>query len=197
MPQNTSPTNVIPKLQYRFVWYGWLCTFINISRHCLAGNRACVSVCQSWSKPHWPGTKCVAIPAERCSLKSQRKVTWYNISVRKQSLPTLMKNNGILFSFSSFNPTSSLTFPSLLVTWYTNRFNIQQLYALPTLYLGILYLSQNGDLCHLHHKLNGFYNRDEKCLLRGTDWIFKYSSLRFVFKWSTWFCHMEVYQIHT
>jgi len=28
----------------------------------------------------------------------------------------------------------------------------------------------------------GFYNRDEKSLLRGTDWVFKYSSLRFVFK---------------
>jgi len=28
----------------------------------------------------------------------------------------------------------------------------------------------------------GFYNRDEKCLQRGTDWVFKLSSLRFVFK---------------
>ena len=27
-----------------------------------------------------------------------------------------------------------------------------------------------------------FYNGDEKCLLRGTVWIFKYSSLRFVCK---------------
>jgi hypothetical protein len=24
-----------------------------------------------------------------------------------------------------------------------------------------------------HHKLIGFYNRDEKCLQRGTDWVFK------------------------
>jgi len=37
----------------------------------------------------------------------------------------------------------SLTFYSLLVTWYTNRFNIQEFYALPTLYLCVLYLSQN------------------------------------------------------
>ena len=37
-------------------------------------------------------------------------------------------------------------------------------------------------MCHLQHKLVGFYNRDEKCLQRGTDWVFKYSSLRFVFK---------------
>jgi len=28
----------------------------------------------------------------------------------------------------------------------------------------------------------GFYNRDEKCLQRGTDWVFKYSGLRFVCK---------------
>jgi len=40
------------------------------------------------------------------------------------------------------------------------------------LYLCI-YLRTNGDLCHLQHKLIGFYNRDEKCLQRGTDWVFK------------------------
>ena len=61
------------------------------------------------------------------------------------------------------------------------QFNIQQLYALPTLYLYVLYLSQNNsDLCHLQHKQIDFYNRDEKCLQRGTNWVFKYSSLRFV-----------------
>ena len=54
------------------------------------------------------------------------------------------------------------------------QFNIQQLYALPTLYLCVLYLSENNsDLCHLQHKLIGFYNRDGKCLLRGTNWVFK------------------------
>jgi len=31
----------------------------------------------------------------------------------------------------------------------------------------------NSDLCHLRHKLTGFYNRYEKRLQRGTDWIFK------------------------
>ena len=30
-------------------------------------------------------------------------------------------------------------------------------------------LRTNSDLCHLQHKLIGFYNRDEKCLQRGTD----------------------------
>ena len=53
------------------------------------------------------------------------------------------------------------------------QFNIQQLYVLPTLYLCVLYSSENSDLCHLQHKLIGFYNRDEKCLLRGTNWVFE------------------------
>jgi len=45
-----------------------------------------------------------------------------------------------------------------------------------------IYLRTNNDLCHLQHKLIGFYNRDEKCLQRGTDWAFKYNGLSFVFK---------------
>ena len=51
------------------------------------------------------------------------------------------------------------------------QFNIQQLYVLPTLYLYVfcVYLRTNSDLCHLQHKLIGFCNRDEKCLLRGTN----------------------------
>jgi hypothetical protein len=53
------------------------------------------------------------------------------------------------------------------------QFNIQQLYALPTLYLCVLYLSENKQRLVIHHKLIGFYNGNEKCLLRGTDWVFK------------------------
>ena len=54
------------------------------------------------------------------------------------------------------------------------QFNIQQLYGLPTLYyVFCIYLRTNSDLCHLQHKLIGFYNRDEKCILRGTNWVFK------------------------
>ena len=40
------------------------------------------------------------------------------------------------------------------------QFNIQQLYVLPTLYLCVLYLRTNSDLCHLQHKLISFYNGD-------------------------------------
>ena len=40
------------------------------------------------------------------------------------------------------------------------------------MYVFCIYLRTNSDLCHLQHKLVGFYNRDEKCLQRGTDWVF-------------------------
>jgi hypothetical protein len=36
-----------------------------------------------------------------------------------------------------------------------------------------IYLRTNSDLCHLQHKLIGFYKRDEKCLLLGTNLVFK------------------------
>ena len=41
------------------------------------------------------------------------------------------------------------------------------------IYVFCIYLKTNSDLCHLQHKLISFYNRDEKCLQRGTDWAFK------------------------
>ena len=54
------------------------------------------------------------------------------------------------------------------------QFNIQQFTFCPhCIYVFCIYLRTNSDLCHLQHKLIGFYNREEKCLLRGTDWIFK------------------------
>jgi hypothetical protein len=41
------------------------------------------------------------------------------------------------------------------------------------IYVFCVYVRTNSDLCHLHHKLIGFYNRDEKCLQRSADWVFK------------------------
>ena len=51
------------------------------------------------------------------------------------------------------------------------QINIHQLYVLSThcIYVFCIYLRTDSDLCHLQHKLIGFYNRDEKCLLRGTN----------------------------
>jgi len=41
------------------------------------------------------------------------------------------------------------------------------------IYVFCIYLRTISDLCHLQHKLIGFYNRDEKYLQRGADWVFK------------------------
>jgi hypothetical protein len=43
-------------------------------------------------------------------------------------------------------------------------------------------ISEQTYFCPIQYKLVGFYNRDEKCLLRSTDWVFKQSGLRFVCK---------------
>jgi hypothetical protein len=31
----------------------------------------------------------------------------------------------------------------------------------------------DSDFCFIHHWLTGFYNRGGKCLLHGTNWVFK------------------------
>jgi hypothetical protein len=36
-----------------------------------------------------------------------------------------------------------------------------------------IYLRTNSDFCPIHQKPIDFYNRDEKCLLRGTKLVFK------------------------
>jgi len=55
-----------------------------------------------------------------------------------------------------------------------NKFNIEELYILPTPYLCVLYSYHNNQrlLPHIPYT-DWFYNWDEKCLLRGTNWIFK------------------------
>jgi len=58
-----------------------------------------------------------------------------------------------------------------------------------------IYLRTNSDLCYLQHKVIGFYNRDEKCLQRGTNWVFKYSGLRFVFKWLMYYPGRKLQQL--
>jgi hypothetical protein len=50
------------------------------------------------------------------------------------------------------------------------------------IYVFCTFLRTNSELCHVLRKPIGFYNRDKTCLQRGTDWVFKYSSLCFVFK---------------
>jgi len=67
-----------------------------------------------------------------------------------------------------------LTIYSLLLTWCTNSLTFNNCALCPHCIYGFcIYLRTNRDLCHLQPKLIGFYNRDEKCLQRGTDWVFK------------------------
>ena len=54
------------------------------------------------------------------------------------------------------------------------QFNIHDSKFCPhCIYVFCISLRTNSELCYLQHKLIGFYNRDEKCLLRGTYWVFK------------------------
>ena len=63
-----------------------------------------------------------------------------------------------------------LTFKSLAVTLRDTRFNTQKFYmALALRRVFCTDIRTDSDFCFLHHKLIGFYNRDGKCLLRGTD----------------------------
>jgi hypothetical protein len=57
-----------------------------------------------------------------------------------------------------------------MVTCRTNRFNIQQLYALSRQYFVFcIYLRTNSDFCQLHKKLIGFYNREVFTARYGLD----------------------------
>jgi hypothetical protein len=76
-----------------------------------------------------------------------------------------------------------LTFESQLFMCCTTSLTFNNCTLWPhCIYVFCIYLRTNSDLCHLQYKLIGFYNRDEKCLQRGTDWVFKWSGLRFVCK---------------
>jgi len=53
---------------------------------------------------------------------------------------------------------------------YIIRHSKDPIFLAGTTYVFCIYLRTNSELCHLQLKLIGFYNRDEKCLQRGTDW---------------------------
>jgi hypothetical protein len=81
------------------------------------------------------------------------------------------------------NTPPPLTLRSKVVTICTNRLSLQQFYVLPTHYIDVFCvdLRTNSDYFPIQHYLTGFYNRDGVCLLRGTDWIFKFSSGQWYF----------------
>ena len=55
------------------------------------------------------------------------------------------------------------------------QFNIQQLYALPhTVFMCFVFIWEQTATCATYSiNWSVFYNPDEKCLQRGTDWVFK------------------------
>jgi hypothetical protein len=54
------------------------------------------------------------------------------------------------------------------------QFNIQNCTLCShCIYVSCISLRAKSDLRYLHHKLISFYNPDEKCLLRGSNWGFK------------------------
>ena len=64
-----------------------------------------------------------------------------------------------------------LTFKTLPVTWCTNSLTFSNCTFCPhCIHVFCIYLRTNSDLCHLQ-PLIGFYNRDEKFLLRGANWV--------------------------
>jgi hypothetical protein len=64
-----------------------------------------------------------------------------------------------------------------------HQFNIQEFYILPhCVFVFFIHLRTNSDFCPIKRQMIGFYNRNEKCLQRGTDWEYKYGGLYFVFK---------------
>ena len=134
----------------------------------------CVAVCDvetSWMRRPWPELGHSATITKNMLL-FHKEICWY---VKCWQLDCCY--NWIL------DAVFVLTLWSLLVTWCTNiiTFNYCSLFT-HGIYKFCIYLRTNSDLCHLQHKLFGFYNRDEKCLQRGTDWGFKQRGLRSVCK---------------
>ena len=85
----------------------------------------------------------------------------------KTAIISLCNSNWLVFitDFTLFTPvvtirTASLTFHNSTLCPHC-------------IYVFCIYLRRNSDLWHLQHKEIGFYNRDEKCFQRGTDWGFK------------------------
>ena len=74
-----------------------------------------------------------------------------------------------LSSFSPFKSQWSLYISQVLTLK-------KKFYVLPTqcIYVFCVDFRTNSDYFPIQHKLTGFYNREEVCLLRGTDWVSLY-----------------------
>ena len=97
--------------------------------------------------------------------------------------PISASSNSLLKGFASH---ISLIWSINNLPLRTTRFNIQKFYiALALRWVFGTDIRTDSDFCFIQHWLIGLYNRCGKCWLCGTDWVFTYSRLRFVFKRSS------------
>jgi len=66
-----------------------------------------------------------------------------------------------------------LTVYSLLVTWCTNKFNFNNCTHFPHSMCFVFISEQTANSAPCNINCPVFYNRDEKCLQRGMDWVFE------------------------
>ena len=101
--------------------------------------------------------------------------TWLNLP--SCNLPKECINRRVDWVFKTektdFLTQAILTFKVYCLRTKTGLTLMNYTFCLHSIYVFCIYLRTSSDLCHLQHKLIGFYNRDEKCLQRGTDWVFK------------------------
>jgi hypothetical protein len=113
----------------------------------------------NWPLSVWKGNMCPSVVENGCHCDVRRMGTLTRVVL----LVNFALRVGVTFNL--LKPT---------LAWCTNRFNIQEFYILPhCICVFCIYLRINSDFCPIQHKLIGFYNRDEKCLLRGTNWVLK------------------------
>jgi hypothetical protein len=139
----------------------YFCYFLIFSR----GSKKICKLTETKSDKHWNS---ISPPNPIAEVKERVSYTSYFPSGIQGML------EGDLDTTQAIQDTVLMTFYSLPVTWCITSLTINNCTLCPhCIYVFCIYLRTNSDLCYLQHKLIGFYNRDEKCLQRGTDWIFK------------------------
>jgi len=139
----------------------------------------CVAVCDletSWMRRPWLGlgrratiTKNISLfhKASCWCIKHCEVYCYYNCI-----LLLSLQNSWLLLEWSCLG--LKLVKPTVHYMYSTTSLIFNNCTLCPHCTFGFrIYLRTNSAFCHLQHKLIGFNNRDEKCLLRGTDRGFK------------------------
>ena len=130
-----------------------------------------------WWALHWVRkilNVCITITPSRSLTMTSCEMTWHHESLTYNFCVYAHKQLTISQSYSLMCKFILKTKRSLPVTWCTNSLTFNNCTLCPhCIYVFCIYLRTKSDLYHLQHKLIGFYNRYEKCLLCGTNWVFK------------------------